>query len=114
MRPRAKLSYFMVILFVFLNRQLEKVATHSGITRQHESSSSPSPNTPGRLISNRVFVGNIPPNLVERDLIMLFHRFGKIRDVKIIPEHTRNKSYGFVTFFSEADARRAIQVIAIS
>ncbi len=41
---------------------------------------------------------------------MLFHRFGKIRDVKIIPEHTRNKSYGFVTFFSEADARRAIQV----
>lgn len=42
---------------------------------------------------------------------MLFHRFGKIRDVKIIPEHTRNKSYGFVTFFSEADARRAIQVL---
>ncbi|XP_046635062.1 uncharacterized protein LOC124314082 [Daphnia pulicaria] len=88
---------------------LEKVATHSGITRQHESSASATPNTPGRLISNRVFVGNIPPNLVERDLIMLFNRFGKIRDVKIIPEHARNKSYGFVTFFSEADARRAIQ-----
>ena len=65
---------------------------------------------PGRVIANRVFVGNIPSNLVERDLLMLFNRFGKIRDVKIIPEHTRNKSYGFVTFFSEADARRAIQV----
>ncbi|KAK4003018.1 hypothetical protein OUZ56_004806 [Daphnia magna] len=88
----------------------EKVASHSGVTRQTDvSSSSPPSNAPGRLISNRVFVGNIPPNLVERDLIMLFHRFGKIRDVKIIPEHTRNKSYGFVTFFSEADARRAIQ-----
>lgn len=67
-------------------------------------------NLPGRLVANRIFVGNIPSNLVERDLIMLFHRFGKIRDVKIIPEHTRNKSYGFVTYFSESDARRAIQV----
>ena len=42
--------------------------------------------------------------------MMLFNRFGKIRDVKIVPEQTRNKSYGFVTYFSEADARRAIQV----
>lgn len=73
------------------------------------SSMSPA-TTSGRFIANRVFVGNIPSNLVERDLIMLFHRFGKIRDVKIIPEHTRNKSYGFVTFYSEVDARRAIQV----
>lgn len=64
----------------------------------------------GRVIANRIFVGNIPTNLAERDLIMLFQRFGKIRDVKIIPENTRNKSYGFVTFFSESDARRAIQV----
>ena len=64
----------------------------------------------GRLVANRIFVGNIPASLAERDLITLFHRFGKIRDVKIIPENSRNKSYGFVTFFSEADARRAIQV----
>lgn len=113
-RPRARFSYIRVNFGLFFYRQLEKVATHSGITRQHESSASATPNTPGRLISNRVFVGNIPPNLVERDLIMLFNRFGKIRDVKIIPEHARNKSYGFVTFFSEADARRAIQVIAMS
>jgi len=63
----------------------------------------------GRLVANRIFVGNIPASLAERDLITLFHRFGKIRDVKIIPENSRNKSYGFVTFFSEADARRAIQ-----
>ena len=67
-------------------------------------------NGTGRIIANRIFVGNIPTNLAERDLIMLFQRFGKIRDVKIIPENTRNKSYGFVTFFSDADARRAIQV----
>ena len=67
-------------------------------------------NANGRIIANRIFVGNIPTNLGERDLIILFQRFGKIRDVKIIPENTRNKSYGFVTFFSESDARRAIQV----
>ncbi len=64
----------------------------------------------GRVIANRIFVGNLPSSMVERDLMTLFARFGKIRDVKIIPENTRNRSYGFVTFFSELDARRAIQV----
>lgn len=111
----AKASRFMrdsrhSLCFLFINKS-EKVAAHSGVTRHHDSNSATtSTSNPGRVIANRVFVGNIPSNLVERDLLMLFNRFGKIRDVKIIPEHTRNKSYGFVTFFSEADARRAIQV----
>lgn len=65
----------------------------------------------GRLIANRVFVGNLPNSLAERDLMALFSPYGKIRDVKIIPENSRNKSYGFVTFFSEGDARRLIQVV---
>lgn len=87
------------------------MASHSGVNRHIDTSSNPTvANVQGRLIANRIFVGNIPSNLVERDLMMLFNRFGKIRDVKIVPEQTRNKSYGFVTYFSEADARRAIQV----
>ena len=66
------------------------------------------------MIPTRVFVGNIPSNLTERDLTLLFVRFGKIRDIKILPDPTRSKSYGFVTFWSEADAQKAIQVVFIS
>ena len=84
------------------------------ISSSHENLNTSANSTLGRVIANRVFVGNLPPNLVERDLMNLFNRFGKIRDVKIIPENTRNKSYGFVTFFSELDARRAIQVISVT
>lgn len=89
----------------------ENTTTSTTNGNNNQQPSTTTPQREGRVIPSRVFVGNIPANLVERDLGMLFARFGKIRDVKIIPDQARSKSYGFVTFFSESDARRAIQVL---
>lgn len=54
--------------------------------------------------SNRrkIFVGGLPPQLLEEDFKKYFESFGRIEDIKIIFNRVTNKSrgFGFVTYVS--------------
>ncbi|CAI5713213.1 unnamed protein product [Peronospora effusa] len=56
----------------------------------------------------RVFVGNLPEDVHERDLVDKFDRFGRIASVRIkIP--TRPPPFAFITYENEQDASNAVR-----
>lgn len=62
-----------------------------------------------QMVSDQeVFVGNIPPNTNERDLIQLFMQFGDVVSVAIPTLNGRNRGYAFVGFENAAMAGSAI------
>ena len=58
-------------------------------------------------MSSRVFVGNLPSDIRERELDDFFYKFGRIRDIEIIRNRDTPQTYGFVTFSDSRDARDA-------
>ncbi|KAF8764093.1 Protein boule-like like protein [Argiope bruennichi] len=64
----------------------------------------------GSTIPNRVFVGGIPACVNEGDLRSRFVNYGNVKAVKIIRDHMGiSKGYGFVTFNTEDEAKRALE-----
>ncbi|CAI5722491.1 unnamed protein product [Peronospora destructor] len=58
----------------------------------------------------RVFVGNLPENVHERDLVDKFDRFGRIASVRIkLP--TRPPPFAFITYENEQDASDAVRAM---
>ena len=57
-----------------------------------------------------IYVGNLDPEVNERDLRGIFEGFGTVSSVKIIMDKYSGKSkgYGFVTMPSEWEAAKAI------
>ncbi|XP_054156607.1 transcription factor mef2A-like isoform X2 [Oppia nitens] len=77
-----------------------------------DNNSTTSLNAPkyGTPVPNRVFVGGIPGDATEIDVMSLFGKFGKIMNVNIILDRAGvPRGYGFVTFETEDDAKRVIQ-----
>jgi RNA recognition motif-containing protein len=60
---------------------------------------------------NRIYVGNLPLSLDGRDLTEIFSPFGKVVDAKVLVDkyYKRSKGYGFVTFSSKAEVKKAIE-----
>jgi nucleolin len=60
---------------------------------------------------NKIYVGNLPLSLDGRDLTEIFSSFGKITDAKVIIDkyYKRSKGYGFVTFSSKNEVKKAIE-----
>jgi cold-inducible RNA-binding protein len=63
----------------------------------------------------KVFVGNLPILLDEGELVEAFSPFGKVVDAIILRdrETTRSKGFGFVTFSTKVEARKAAAVSSI-
>ena len=58
-----------------------------------------------KMLSARVFIGNLAADKVTRqDVMKLFEPYGKVLGVSL------HKSYGFVQFENEKDAREAVKV----
>jgi RNA recognition motif-containing protein len=57
-----------------------------------------------KMLSSRVFIGNLASEKVTRqDVVKMFEPFGKVLGVSL------HKSYGFVQFESEKDAKAAVK-----
>ncbi|GFQ82999.1 protein boule-like [Trichonephila clavata] len=64
----------------------------------------------GSLIPNRIFVGGIATSVTEWDLRSRFLSYGTVKAVKIIRDHLGiSKGYGFITFNSKDEAKRALE-----
>ncbi len=64
----------------------------------HTSSNDP------KMLDSRVFIGNLPSEKVTRLIIeKMFSEYGKILGVSL------HKSYGFVQFETEEDAKKAVE-----
>ncbi len=59
---------------------------------------------------NKLFVGNLPSSLSSFSLNTLFEPFGKIINVDVISESRtgRSKRFGFVTFNTPQEAKKAM------
>lgn len=57
---------------------------------------------------SRVYVGNLPMNVKEKDLEDIFYKYGRITDMQIkTPD--RPPAFGFVTFEDSRDADEAVR-----
>jgi len=59
---------------------------------------------------NNILIGNLMPNVTERDIRSLFARYGKVRRFKIMTDHWTGLSrrFGFVQMKTDASAEEAI------
>ncbi|GFR08279.1 protein boule-like [Trichonephila clavata] len=64
------------------------------------------------LIPKRIFVGRLPCGTKEEDLKNLFSKYGYVKYVKVLFETNRSVTtgYGFVTFETEDEAQKVIEV----
>lgn len=60
-----------------------------------------------------IYVGNLPYDVREEDLIDLFSSYGKVAKANIVKdkETRRSKGFGFVTMDSEDEAHNAINAL---
>ncbi|PIK60258.1 heterogeneous nuclear ribonucleoprotein 27C [Apostichopus japonicus] len=58
---------------------------------------------------HKIFIGGVPQGINERDITLLFSRFGSVSAVKLAqdPDTKRNKGFGFVSFMQERSALEA-------
>ncbi|KAF0991813.1 hypothetical protein HZS_5319 [Henneguya salminicola] len=58
--------------------------------------------------SSRLFVGNLPRDIREREVEDIFYKYGKIREINIRSSKNRGPSFAFVEFDDHRDAQEAI------
>ncbi|XP_046914698.2 RNA-binding protein 47 isoform X1 [Dermatophagoides farinae] len=59
-----------------------------------------------------VFVGKIPRDCFENELIPLFEKPGRIYKMRLMIDFSgKNRGYGFVQYFNKKDAQRAIEML---
>ncbi len=61
-------------------------------------------------MSKRIYVGNLPFSVGQKELRELFGKYGKIEDVEVISDrfNGRSKGFGFITFENDGDVAAAI------
>ncbi|CAN0278379.1 unnamed protein product, partial [Discosporangium mesarthrocarpum] len=57
---------------------------------------------------SRVYVGNLPMDVTEKDLEDVFYKYGKIYDIDL-KTPARPPAFGFVTFEDSRDAEEAVR-----
>ncbi len=58
----------------------------------------------------RIYVGNLPKDTEEDDLIEMFSEYGSVRNIKIIRDRFSNNSRGYA-FLELPDAKAAFEAI---
>ena len=85
--------------------QLEHRATERRSAPQKAVSRSAS----ARLEGRSLFVGNLPPNVTDRDMIAVFEPFGTIEAVHVPKSGHFSRGYGFVEFETLAAAQKLLR-----
>ena len=60
-----------------------------------------------------IYVGNLPYDFTEEELIEMFNQFGNVANVKIITDKVsgRSKGFGFIEMEQKSEGKDAIQVL---
>ena len=73
-----------------------------------ESRSKATPTHRQQHSMSRLYIGNLPMDMKEKDLEDIFYKYGKITDMQLkTPE--RPPAFGFVTFEDSRDADEAVR-----
>ncbi len=58
-----------------------------------------------------IYVGNLPPQVVEQELETIFKEYGSIQSVKIIRDNISGDSrgFGFIEMYDRVAAKKAIE-----
>lgn len=73
-------------------------------------------NIPLSFLSNlQIFVGKIPRDLFEDELVPLFEKAGPIWDLRLMmdPLSGLNRGYAFVTFCTKEAAQKAVKLVRL-
>lgn len=67
------------------------------------------------LLSLQVFVGKIPRDLYEDELVPLFESAGAIWDLRLMmdPLSGQNRGYAFITYCNKDDAQKAVKLVSV-
>lgn len=65
-------------------------------------------------ILHQVFVGKIPRDLYEDELVPLFESAGPIWDLRLMmdPLSGQNRGYAFITYCNKDDAQKAVKLVS--
>lgn len=65
-------------------------------------------------LSQQVFVGKIPRDLYEDELVPLFESAGPIWDLRLMmdPLSGQNRGYAFITYCNKDDAQKAVKLVS--
>ena len=68
---------------------------------------------PAPLAGCEIFVGRIPKDMYEDELIPLFEKIGTIWDLRLMidPLSSQSRGYGFITYTNKEDAQKAVQEV---
>lgn len=63
---------------------------------------------------HQVFVGKIPRDLYEDELVPLFESAGPIWDLRLMmdPLSGQNRGYAFITYCNKDDAQKAVKLVS--
>lgn len=95
-----------------LKEILDRTGYTLDVTTGQRKYGGPPPNWDGPPPSGcEVFMGKIPKEVFEDELIPLFEKCGKIWDLRLMmdPSTGLNRGYGFVTFCEKASAQEAVK-----
>jgi RNA recognition motif-containing protein len=69
------------------------------------------PPEPVEVTTPKLYIGNLSYDATESDLVELFNGIGKVQNAEIVTHKGtyRSKGFGFVTFLTVDEARRAVQ-----
>lgn len=68
-----------------------------------------------KSFSLQVFVGKIPRDLYEDELVPLFESAGAIWDLRLMmdPLSGQNRGYAFITYCNKDDAQKAVKLVSV-
>ena len=68
------------------------------------------------MFFSKIFVGKIPRDLFEDELVPLFEKAGSIWDLRLMmdPLSGMNRGYAFVTFCNKDAAQEAVKLVSLS
>lgn len=92
---------------------LDRTGFSLDVTTGQRKYGGPPPNWEGKAPGHgcEVFIGKIPREIFEDDLIPLFEKCGDLYDLRLMmdPLSGMNRGYGFITFTNEEGAREAVK-----
>ncbi|UXI22993.1 hypothetical protein NH340_JMT08936 [Sarcoptes scabiei] len=96
-----------------LKALLEKTNYSHQVTAGQRKYGGPPPNWPDSTPPSgcEIFVGKIPREIYEDELIPLFEKIGKLWDLRLMidPTTSQSRGYAFITYCNKEDALKAVQ-----
>lgn len=120
-RPNSEPSWIaqvITVMLVFNASNLDCLSDYSHqVTAGQRKYGGPPPDWTGSttsLTGCEIFVGRIPKDVYEDELIVLFEKVGKLWDLRLMidPLTSQSRGYAFITYCNKEDAQKAVQEVS--